>query len=68
MKIGLMMKYLPQKLIPFVIECESDWKSMETVFIGLINEYLSYGKYVSKLKEYLAVGIRFVDGALHILL
>ena len=41
---------------------------METVFIGLINEYLSYGKYVSKLKEYLAVGIRFVDGALHILL
>ena len=52
---------------PFVIECESDWKSMETVFIDLVNEYLSSGKYASKLKEYLAVGIGFVDGDLHIL-
>ena len=52
---------------PFVIECESDWKSMETVFIGLVNEYLSSGKYANKLKGYLAVGIGFVDGDLHIL-
>ena len=52
---------------PFVIECESDWKSMETVFIDLVNEYLSSGKYASKLKEYLAVGVGFVDGDLHIL-
>ena len=50
-----------------MIECESDWKSMETVFIDLVNEYLSSGKYASKLKEYLAVGIGFVDGDLHIL-
>lgn len=52
---------------PFVIECENDWKSMETFFIGLVNEYLSSGKYASKLKEYQAVGIGFVDGNLHVL-
>ncbi len=48
---------------PFMIERESDWKSMETFFIGLLNEYLSSGK----LKEYQAIGIGFVDGDLHIL-
>lgn len=52
---------------PFVIECESDWKSMETFFIGLVNGYLSSGKYANKLKEYIAVGIGFVDGNLYIL-
>lgn len=52
---------------PFVIECENDWKSMETFFIGLVNKYLSSGKYASKLKEYQAVGIGFVDGNLHVL-
>ena len=48
---------------PFVIECESDWKLVETFFIGLVNEYLSSGK----LKEYQAIGIGFVDGDLQIL-
>lgn len=52
---------------PFVIECKSDWKSMETLFIDLVNEYLSSGKYASKLQEYQAVGIGFVDGNLNIL-
>ena len=52
---------------PFVIECESDWKLVETFFIGLVNEYLSSGKYAGKLKEYQAIGIGFVDGDLHIL-
>ena len=52
---------------PFVIERESDWKSMETVCIDLVNEYLSFGKYAGKLKEYQAIGIGFVDGDLHIL-
>ncbi len=52
---------------PFVIERKSDWKSMERVFIDLVNSYLSSGKYASKLKEYMAVGIGFVDGDLHIL-
>ena len=52
---------------PFVIERESDWKSMEIFFIGLVNEYLSFGKYARKLKEYQAIGIGFVDGDLHIL-
>lgn len=52
---------------PFVIECESDWKSMETVFIDLVNEYLSFGEYAGKLKEYQAIGIGFVDGDFHIL-
>lgn len=52
---------------PFVIERKSDWKSMERVFIDLVNSYLSSGKYASKLKEYTAVGIGFVDGDLHIL-
>lgn len=52
---------------PFVVECESDWKSMETFFVGLVNGYLSSGKYANKLKECIAVGIGFVDGDLHIL-
>ena len=52
---------------PFVIERKSDWKSMERVFIDLVNSYLSSGKYAGKLKEYMAVGIGFVDGDLHIL-
>ena len=52
---------------PFVIECESDWELVETFFIGLVNEYLSSGKYAGKLKEYQAIGIGFVDGDLHIL-
>lgn len=52
---------------PFVIERKSDWKAMERVFIDLVNSYLSSGKYASKLKEYMAVGIGFVDGDLHIL-
>ena len=52
---------------PFVIECESDWELVETFFIGLVNEYLSSGKYAGKLKEYQAIGIGFVDGDLQIL-
>lgn len=52
---------------PFVIERKSDWKSMERVFIDLVNSYLSSGKYAGKLKEYMAVSIGFIDGDLHIL-
>ena len=52
---------------PFMIERESDWKSMETFFIGLLNEYLSFGKYAGSLKKYQAIGRGFVDGDLHIL-
>ena len=52
---------------PFMIERESDWKSMETFCIDLVNEYLSFGKYAGKLKEYQAIGIGFVDGDLYIL-
>lgn len=51
---------------PFVIENESDWKSMEKVFIDLVNSYLNNGKYACKLKQYQAVGVGFVDGDLHI--
>lgn len=51
---------------PFVIENESDWKSMEKVFIDLVNSYLNNGKYAYKLKQYQAVGVGFVDGDLHI--
>lgn len=50
-----------------MIECESDWKLMEEFFVGLVNEYLSFGKYAGKIKEYQAIGIGFVDGDLHIL-
>lgn len=51
---------------PFVIENESDWKSMEKVFIDLVNSYLNNGKYAYKLKQYQAIGVGFVDGDLHI--
>ena len=46
---------------PLVRECESDWKSMEEFFVGLVNEYLSFGKYAGKIKEYQSIGIGFVD-------
>ena len=52
---------------PFVVKSKNDWESMEVFFIGLVNEYLSSGKYADKLKEYQAIGIGFVDGDLHIL-
>ena len=52
---------------PFVVKSKNDWESMEEFFIGLVNEYLSAGKYADKLKEYQAIGIGFVDGDLHIL-
>lgn len=52
---------------PFIIVCQSDWKSMETYFIDLVRNYISSGKYAGKLKSYQAIGIGFVDGDLHIL-
>lgn len=40
---------------------------MEKYLSGLVNEYLSSGKYANKSKECLAVSIGFVDRDLHIL-
>ena len=36
---------------PFVIECESDWELVETFFISLVNEYLSFWKICWKIKR-----------------
>ena len=52
---------------PFVIQRESDWRTMEGVFTDLVRDYLSRGKYAGKLKRYQAVGLGFVDGDLHLL-
>lgn len=52
---------------PFVIQRESDWRTMEGVFTDLARDYLSHGKYAGKLKRYQAVGLGFVDGDLHLL-
>ncbi len=51
---------------PFIIVRKSDWETIETFFIGLVEKYLADGKYAYKLKQYQAVGIGFVDGDLHI--
>ena len=52
---------------PFILVKESDWKAIEIIFKNLVEEYLKYGKYASKLKKYTAIGIGFVDGDLSIL-
>ena len=33
---------------PFVVKSKNDWESMEEFFIGLVNEYLSAGKYIKQ--------------------
>ena len=53
--------------MPFVLMKESDWKTVESLFVFLLKKYLDGGKYASALKKYRAVGVDFVDGALHIL-
>ena len=52
---------------PFVLMKESDWKTVESLFVSLLEKYLDGGKYASALKKYRAVGVGFVDGDLHIL-
>ena len=52
---------------PFVIEKESDWNIILDLFTNKINDYLKNGKHSDKLKNYLAIGIGFVDGDLDIL-
>lgn len=51
---------------PFVFIEESDWRTIETIYTNLINEYLENGKYSNILKQYTAIGIGFVDGDLNI--
>ena len=51
----------------FVLMKESDWKTVESLFVSLLEKYLDGGKYASALKKYRAVGVGFVDGDLHIL-
>lgn len=53
--------------MPFVLMKESDWKTVESLFVSLLKKYLDGGKYASALKKYRAVGVGFVDGDLHIL-
>lgn len=52
---------------PFVLMKERDWKTVESLFVSLLEKYLDGGKYASALKKYRAVGVGFVDGDLHIL-
>ena len=53
--------------MPFVLMKESNWKTVESLFVSLLEKYLDGGKYASALKKYRAVGVGFVDGDLHIL-
>ena len=53
--------------MPCVLMKESDWKTVESLFVFLLKKYLDGGKYASALKKYRAVGVDFVDGDLHIL-
>ena len=52
---------------PYVISKKSDWKTIQKLFSLLIKEYFKKGKYSNVLKNYLAVGIGFVDGNVSIL-
>lgn len=52
---------------PFVLIEESDWRTIEIIFTKFIKEYLNKGKYANKLKQYIAIGIGFVDGDINII-
>ena len=52
---------------PYVISKKSDWKTIQKLFTLLIKKYLKKGKYSNILKNYLAIGIGFVDGNVSIL-
>ncbi len=52
---------------PYVLVRESDWKTIENLFISLLRKYLETGRYADVLKGYTAVGVGFVDGDLSII-
>lgn len=52
---------------PYVLVKESDWRTIENLFISFLKKYLNKGKYSNVLKKYTAVGIGFVDGDLSII-
>ena len=52
---------------PYVLQQESDWQTIERLFIAYLSEYLQAGKYADVLKKYSAVVIGFADGDLHVL-
>ena len=52
---------------PFVLIKESNWENIEKIYTNMVNEYLNNGKYASKLKQYEAVAIGFVDGDLNVI-
>lgn len=52
---------------PYVLEKESDWKTIENLFTSFLRHYLASGKYSTILKAYCGIGIGFVDGDLSII-
>ena len=52
---------------PYVLEKESDWKTIENIFTSFLKNYLDTGKYSNVLKKYYGIGIGFVDGDLSII-
>ncbi len=52
---------------PYVLEKESDWKTIENIFTSFLKNYLDTGKYSNVLKKYCGIGIGFVDGDLSII-
>ncbi len=52
---------------PFSITEESDWQTIENLFISFLEKYLKTGNCSDILKNYIAIAIGFVDGDLSIL-
>ncbi len=52
---------------PYILVKESDWETIESLFISFLRKYLDTGRYSNVLKGYMAVGAGFVDGDLSII-
>jgi len=52
---------------PFVIIKESNWENIEKIFTDMVKKYLDTSKNANKLKQYMAIGIGFVDGNLNVI-
>lgn len=52
---------------PYILVKESDWKTINNLFVSFLKKYLDSGKYSNILKKYDGIGIGFVDGDLNII-
>ena len=52
---------------PYTIKNTDDFKMIEDLFTSFLIKYLNNGRYANVLKQYMGIGIGFVDGDLKII-